>query len=101
MTVKYNLFGPETRLEVFADEHKLVMSITEHPEYMGARRYFATFVGTGVPKECGIVMVYGEGDSPGEAMEDYSKRIAGKLIVKNAFSNIRREIQCPNEWVKE
>lgn len=90
-----------TPCERWAGEHELQMSVGERPRWVEAPRYFAKFDHVGVSRGCGLLCLCGEGASPEAAIEDYLKGIAGELLVVNAFSGLRREIQRPNEWGKE
>lgn len=38
---------------------------------------------------------------PEKAIADYADKIAGELLVQDAYRDTRREIRCPNYWAKE
>ena len=92
---------PSTSFEEFAGQHGLVMEIHEHPASLGlgpGSRYFASFHGVEVSEPGILVGKYGNGATKEEAIADYAKKLRGQRLVVGAYTDKRREIQCPNEW---
>lgn len=85
----------ETSIEQFADNHGLVMVVRERPNdrRAGLCRFYAQFKGAEIKEDCFLVGMFGDGNTPEDAIYDYSKRISRKLLVVDAMANSRREIQ--------
>lgn len=90
-------------LEAFADEHDLTVVVYERePELLRLprigpnARFFAEFQCCEVKEGRVLCSYYGDGPTPEAAMEDYARRISGKLLVMNAYSPTRKEIQAPH-----
>ena len=83
-------------LEDFADKHNLEMDVFERkannlPKFYAHFRHVET-------REKGFsvgVGAYGDGETPKQAIKNYAKRISGHVLIVNAFSNKRQEIQAP------
>jgi hypothetical protein len=61
-------------------------------------RWTARFEHAEVQKSVFLSSEFGNGDSPEAALADYARRIAGKLLVFDAFNkDDRREISVPQE----
>lgn len=106
MKIKLDKICESTTFENFADKHSLVMSIQErkldgYSKANQLKRYCASFKDTEVKDGSVLRNTYGQGNTLKEAIEDYSKKILGELLIVDAFKNKRREIQCPNEWEKK
>lgn len=54
-----------------------------------------------IKEGCMLRGAYGEGDTPEKAIADYADKIAGELLVQDAYRDTRREIRCPNYLAKE
>lgn len=92
---------PSTSFKEFADQHGLVMEICEHPASLGlgpAARYHASFHGAEVSEPGVLVGAYGNGPTKEAAIADYARELRGRRLVVGAYTDKRREIQCPNEW---
>jgi hypothetical protein len=97
MEIRYEKVPDYTRtLEQFADEHGLVMLISERaPTFPPHLRYTAKFESCEVKDGCMLTSLYGEGSSPKFAMEAYARNISRRLLVHKATSPERREIRVP------
>jgi hypothetical protein len=96
MKIVKNLLERMT-LEQFANKHELVMEIYERPhDITWAEPFYANFVHAELAENGCLVGAYGNGYSPEDAIKDYAKRISGKRLVLNAFTNEKRkEILVP------
>lgn len=94
-------FQPRSTIEAFADAHDLTMIVYERkPSDLGfcwteRIRFFAHFKNANVKDGSTIVGVFGNGATPEEAIENYAPEISGKLLVINAGSPERKEVQVP------
>lgn len=103
--MKYTLEteSPMCSLEDFAEKHGLELVVTErildgwHRE-RNTPRYIARFKNTEIKRGACLAGVYGEGDSPENAIKEYAQCIIGERLIINAMANDRREIVAPNEW---
>ena len=73
----------------FADIIRVDIKVTRHANQNG--RWTAEFERTEVKDGCVLRGVYGDGTSPRTAIEDYIKKIKGKLLVTNAMSKTHRK----------
>lgn len=103
MKYTFETESPMCSLEEFATKHGLELVVTErildrwHKERKSAR-YMARFRHVEVKQGACLAGVYGEGDSPENAIKDYAQGIIGERLIINAMQNDRREIVAPNEW---
>lgn len=87
----------KTTLQEFADEHHLVMEVHERADFglESAVRYYAMF------RDCEVLSgrtcygVFGNGATPNAAIKRYAEEISGKLLVKDAFKETRKEMSVP------
>jgi hypothetical protein len=91
---------PEATVDAFADEHHLVMDVTERAmdpwqASRGLGRYVAHFRHAEVKDGALLVGAYGEGDTESLAIADYARRISHAVLVVDAWSADRREIKVP------
>lgn len=91
---------PQSTLEAFADEHGLVMQITERgmdqwQRTHGLPRYVAHFKSAEVKDGAMLSATYGEGNTEEAAMDDYARLISCERLVINAWQPARREIRVP------
>lgn len=86
-----------TTLEEFADQHELVMEISERDTvaYPSLPRYFACFQHCELKCDGMLIGAYGNGDTPEEAMKDYAKRISGKALAFFDPDQGRHDLQVP------
>lgn len=90
--VSFEQFAVFHRLEL----HCFERSKTIQPDDRG--RWYAHFRSCEVKQGNMLSGTYGEGPDPNAAIDDYAKILRGRLLVVNAYSPDRREIQCPAEW---
>ena len=82
-------------LEEFCDRYKLVMEVHERSSPR-LPRFYATIRGAEFKeREHFLTGLFGDGDTPQEAIDDYAKEISGKVMVLDAMFSSRREIQVP------
>lgn len=83
-------------IEAFAEEHGLVMKISERKKPVGdPSRYYASFKSAEVKDGPVLIGKYGNGKTPEEAIKEYAKEIDMKILVIDAFGPGRREIDVP------
>jgi hypothetical protein len=83
-------------IEEYADALNLQLDITRHANQ--GNRYTASFEHCEIKDSAEssvLSSAYGNGYSPATAIEDYAKKIKGKLLVVNAMSLDRREYFVP------
>lgn len=86
----------EMTIDEFADIHNLTMQITERKvPYNSSMRYSAHFESTEVKEGCCLTGVYGNGNTIREAEINYAEKIELMMIVINAMTGKRREIDVP------
>lgn len=95
MKIIYSYVVPEEEmtLEEFADKHNLTMYVYERKN-KNLPRFYARFDAE-VSEGRFLKSVFGEGDTPEEAIVDYIPQISQKLLVLNAYSRSRKEIKVP------
>lgn len=87
---------PVRTIEEFADQHDLVLVITERKVPVGhVMRYSAHFARVEVMGDGVLASVYGNGATPDEAIHCYAQKIALTRIAVDADLPIRREIDVP------
>lgn len=86
---------PRSTIEAFADKHGLVMEIHERSPVDSQNRFYAHFKRVEVSDGSVLIGTYGNGATPEDAIAAYGEKIAGKLIVVDAFGSERREIAVP------
>lgn len=94
---------PAVSLSEFADQHGLVMRVTERPPENAApsARWYARFDGVEVKEGRVLVGTFGNGYDPESAIADYAGNIAGELLVTDPNGSRRREIRAPKRWREE
>ena len=55
-------------------------------------RFYASFEDVEVKGRGVLIGAFGDGSTPEEAMEDYLKKIMGKVLVYRAMSEYRKEV---------
>lgn len=94
----------DTTLDAFADNHGLIMEVRERTLDRWARernipRFIASFKHAEVKGDGVLSSMYGDGDTPEVAITNYAQQIRGETLVINAYTQQRREVRCPNEWI--
>lgn len=83
-------------IEEFADNHDLVMVICERQHPVNDNfRFYAHFKDAETKDRSILSSEYGDGPTPQKAVEDYTRLISGKLLIINAYSADRLEINVP------
>ncbi len=100
MEIKLKL-KPRKTLTEFANEHNLALSIGERtPNDMGKNwkesfMFFASFDNCEVKDGAMLASVCGNGASHDAAIHDYIIKISDRLLVIDAYTINRHEIQVP------
>lgn len=95
MRIKRN-FQPRSTIEQFAEMHGLTMEIRERSKDLwGNGRFIASFEHCEEKGDGVLIGAYGNGNTEEEAIEDYGRRISGKMIVLNASTQVRKEMRVP------
>jgi hypothetical protein len=99
--IKYKPEAPIT-LEDFANSHGLTMVVTERDPYFWntSGHFYAHFRSAETKKnktDKFLACSSGNGRNPEEAIENYKREIEGKILILNATSRARKEIQVPDE----
>lgn len=94
-------------LEQFADEHDLIMDVTERDEEMQkftGHRFYASFRGVSVLEDGLIISSFGNGDNPKDAIQNYADDIEGALLRAEPHGTtsfkVTKTIQAPAKFVK-
>jgi hypothetical protein len=77
----------------FADEINKELIITRYAQQNG--RFVADFEYAEIKDDGMLVSIYGEGQSPTEALNDYVDQISGRTLVFDAVGNERQEHLVP------
>lgn len=86
---------PEMTLEQFADQHGLVMKVTER-RYADLPKYYAYFEHAEIRDGGMLIGTYGNGHTEDEAIKAYGRQISLKTLVIHAMNRMnRREIEVP------
>ena len=87
---------PSMTIEQFADAHNLVMEVHERnlPEN-DPHRYYAHFERCDIGGDGRLIGEFGDGRTPGEAIDNYADKISLKTIVIDAHLPWRREVNVP------
>lgn len=80
-------------IEEFADEHGLEMEVHEREHF---NDFYAHFKNCEIKEGSMLCGTAGYGPTPESAIEDYAKKISGKLLVIGAYTGERREYYVPN-----
>lgn len=99
--MKITLFEPPSsmKLDDFADRHELVMEVHRRPKGLDLPLYYAHFADADVKDGHCLIGEFGDGATIEESIANYALQISGKLLVVDAMSSSRREIQCPDELI--
>lgn len=92
----YNI--EECTLEEFADKHDLILEIIERPTKItqrGVSRYYAKFKNMDIKDGIFLRSAFGNGDTKPQAIYDLRLLLSKKLVVLNANTDNREEINCP------
>ena len=93
--------GGPIRFEDFAEKHGLRIKVVERGgNWTGTDgQYYAQFDGAEEKGVGVLISGYGDGKTPELAIASYRHRLRGLRLVFGAYTNNRREIQCPTEWL--
>lgn len=98
MQIKMNSIS-RLSVQEFADQHQLTMEIHERSkrEFPMLERYYAFFEACEVKEGSVLVGVFGNGETPEDAMKDYAEKISEKRLVFFAGDErrLRFELQAP------
>jgi hypothetical protein len=89
------------KLEKFAEEHGLKMSVRERSAThycfgdFENNRWFASFDNVDVLEPSVLIGAHGNGPTPAKAIRDYAKQISEKNLCVDAFKPTRKEIYAP------
>lgn len=103
MKVKITYNTDPRTIEEFAELHDLTMEVRERPVALQKHgRFTASFEKSEIKDGGLLIGLYGNGNTPEEAIAGYGKQISGKLLVINAYGDPvkRKEILVP-EFVYE
>jgi hypothetical protein len=86
-----------TTIEAFAEKHDLLMDVHERKRPVGdPARYYASFRSAEAREgECGLRRLFGNGRTPESAIAEYAAMISLRLLIIDATSKDRREIEVP------
>ena len=91
---------PIMTIEELANKYDLTMYIGEIPtEESSPNRYHASFERIEIKDGCFLESRWGNGSTPEEAIDNYTKEINLKPLVKNAYSGPKR-IDIPPTRIK-
>lgn len=91
----------KSTIEDFAERHGLTMVVRErHKPIDKHDRYYAFFKNAEVKNNAFIISLFGNGQTPEEAIEEYSKFISLRTLIFDAKTDGRREIEVPNLMTK-
>jgi len=83
----------------FAVDNDLVLIVNEVP---GKEQQWVCNFDTVVALWQGmLVPVFGQGDTPDKALENYRKKIAGHTLVADPNSAFRKEMTCPRVFSED
>ena len=101
-TIIERVGGGPVSLDAFADEHRLIMRVTERAVDSGLPRYLARFEHVEISRHGLLIGEFGNGETPAEAIQNYAHLIRGQRLVFGAYGPDRKTFTAPNEWlVKE
>lgn len=87
---------PQMTIYEFAEAHDLTMEVRERRyPVCDPARYYASFKGVEIMKDCFLVGMFGNGRTPEEAITNYAKEISLQRLVFDPFRKSRREIAVP------
>ncbi len=84
-------------IEEFADIANVQMIIRRYP--LQHNRYSCSFEHAETKdheSSCILCSEHGNGDTPQKAIDDYCRKIRGKLLIINAYGDKRKEFGVPN-----
>lgn len=91
-----NKFIPEMTIGEFADQHNLVMEVSERRVPVDSpNRYYAHFKDAEISEGNFLRGAYGDGSTPEEAIDEYAKEISTKRLIVGAYSPHRSEYDVP------
>ena len=82
-------------IDEFSEKHGLVMEIHERSNVDSPDRFYAHFERSDIAENGFLVGKFGNGPTPDEAINEYSEKISGKVLVIGAFAGSRREFLVP------
>ena len=99
MTIEYEYLSESKHsmsLEEFADKHNLIMVVKERArDFWPKSRFYAQFKNAEVKEGACLRGTYGNGETELRAITAYASEISGHLLVVDAFTEKRLEIQVP------
>lgn len=96
MKIKYHYPPNKITIEEFADKHDLTMEVHQrNVNTLASDRLYAHFKRCEIKVGCCFRSSYGDGNTPAQAIANYAKEISRRLLVIDAMSTGRKEIQCP------
>ena len=104
MRIERNLIT-ESTLEIFAEQHGLVLTVTERrinlrecqPSHApnGLHRFYCAFRNVDIGRHGVLESTYGNGHTEAEAIADYARQISERHLVIDAGEPTRREVDAP------
>lgn len=92
---------PQNILE-FEIQNNLDLIVTQRPVYMNPdNKYYVKFNNSEVKGMGVLTGVTGYGNTVEDAVKDYCKRISGKTLVLDAYTNNRKEINLPDLYYEQ
>jgi hypothetical protein len=89
-------YQPRSTIEDFADENGLVMQIRERPQSLQCHgRFIASFKDCEEKGDGVLIGTYGNGQSEWQAIEDYARKISGKVLAHQPSNKKRRDLRVP------
>lgn len=87
---------PTPTVEEFARDQGLLMVVRERPQPVGSpMRFYACFDRAEVVGDGVLIGTFGNGATAEEAIADYTREIALRTLVVDAYGEKRREINVP------
>lgn len=101
MTVEITRLATPMTFKMFMKHYDLTLQVRERPKSYNLPIFYASFKGVEIKDGPMLCSDFGNGDTPEQAIEEYSKVLNGKLLVQDAMGSARREFWAPNSWLKE
>ena len=90
-------YTPTMSIAEFADKYHLTVAVYDRgPLFTGTKeRFYAQFNDVEVKEGSCLASAFGNGSNEPEAIQNYAECISEKLLIVNAMTAARREIQAP------